>query len=164
MDYVLIGKLCGTHGLKGEIKLESNFEYLDRVLKKGTCLYIGDSKTNVTLLKSKHHNKYELLTFNDHEDINSIEDFKNKSIYVLRSELNLKEDEFVFEDYIGLDAYYNDKLIGKVNDIVDYGLHNYVLVIGEKEILIPLKKEFVDKVILNDKIILKEVGDLIDAN
>lgn len=164
MNYVLIGKLCGSHGLKGEIKLDTDFQYLDRVLQEGTNLYIGDNKTNVTLLKYRHHNKYELLTFNDYEDINLIERFKNNNIYILRDDLNLNEDEFVFEDYIGLEAYFNNEKIGIINDIIDYGMHNYVFVIGEKEVLIPVKQEFIDKVILNDKVILKEVGDLIDAN
>ena len=164
MNYVLIGKLCGSHGLKGEIKLDTDFQYLDRVLQEGANLYIGDNKTNVTLLKYRHHNKYELLTFNDYEDINLIERFKNNNIYVLRDDLNLNEDEFVFEDYIGLEAYFNNEKIGIINDIIDYGMNNYVFVIGEKEVLIPVKQEFIDKVILNDKVILKEVGDLIDAN
>ena len=164
MNYVLIGKLCGSHGLKGEIKLDTDFQYLDRVLQEGTNLYIGDNKTNVTLLKSRRHNKYELLTFNDYEDINLVENFKNNNVYVLRDDLNLNEDEFVFEDYIGLEAYFNNEKIGIINDIIDYGMNNYVFVIGEKEVLIPVKQEFIDKVILNDKVILKEVGDLIDAN
>lgn len=164
MDYVFIGKLCGTHGLKGEIKLDTDFQYLDRVLKEGTYLYIGDNKTEVILLKSRHHNKYELLTFNDYEDIKLVEEFINNNIYVLRDDLNLKEGEFVFEDYIGLEAYYNDNCIGKINDIVDCGMHNYVFVIGDEDILIPLRKKFIDKVVLNDRIVLKEVEGLIDEN
>lgn len=30
MEYVCIGKLVNTHGIKGEVKLLSNFEYKDK--------------------------------------------------------------------------------------------------------------------------------------
>lgn len=32
MEYVCIGKLVNTHGIKGEVKLLSNFEYKNKVL------------------------------------------------------------------------------------------------------------------------------------
>ena len=73
--------------------------------------------------------------------------------------------KYVFEDYIGLDAYDGDTFLGIVNDIVDCGLNNYVFdIVGSKEILIPLNDKFMDKVILNDRIVFKEVEGLVDAN
>ena len=44
-DYVYIGRITNTHGLKGEVKIRSNFDYKDRVFKEGFTLYIGKDKT-----------------------------------------------------------------------------------------------------------------------
>lgn len=44
MEYVYVGKLVNTHGLKGEVKLLSNFDYKDYYFKKGIHFYIGDNK------------------------------------------------------------------------------------------------------------------------
>lgn len=165
MDYIYVGKLLGTHGIKGELKLKSSFWYVDKVLKDGFNFYIGSDKIKVSLCKSRYHNGLYLVSFDDYLDINLVESFKNKDIYVLREDLNLK-DEYVFEDYINLDCYYNDKYIGKVIDIVDCGSNNNVFYIkdNEKEILIPLNNKFIDKVVLSDRIVFKEVEGLIDAN
>ena len=35
MKYVLIGKLVNTHGLKGDVRILSDFKYKDRVFRPG---------------------------------------------------------------------------------------------------------------------------------
>ena len=38
MDYVYIGKIVNTHGIKGEVRILSNFEMIPKVFQKGmTC-------------------------------------------------------------------------------------------------------------------------------
>ena len=155
--YIYIGKIFGTHGLKGELKLKSDFIYLNKVLNKDFNLFIGDKKDKVSINSYRDHNGTILIAFNDLLDINKVEHLKNNDVYALREDLNLKDNEHVFEDYIGLDCYFNDKNIGTVTDIVDCGSKNYVLVIGE--ILVPLNDKFIE--LLEDKIILKDVEGLL---
>ena len=165
MNYVYVGKFVGTHGLKGELKLKSSFIYKDKVLIPGFCFYIGFSKEKVKLLSFRFHNGTYLVTFENLCDIDLVEKYKNQEVYVLREDLSLTDNEFVFEDYIGLDCYNGDSFLGKVVDIVDCGLENYVFhIMGSKDILIPLNDKFIDSVILNDKIVFKDVEGLIDAN
>lgn len=165
MQYIYVGDINGTHGLRGELKLKTSFKYIDKVLVEGFNFYVGDSKIHVILKKSRTHNKNELLTFKDREDINLVEDLRNNRLYVRRDDLYLDSDEYVFEDYLNLECYFNDKCIGKVCDVVNCGGNNYVLVVrGKKEILIPLNSNFIDKLEVNNRIVLKEVGDLIDEN
>lgn len=165
MNYVCVGKFVGTHGLRGELKLKSSFLYKDRMLKKGFSFYIGSVKKRVSLLSFRYHNGLYLMSFDGLLDINLVESFKSEEVYVLRDDLCLGEKEYVFEDYIGLDCYNGDTYLGKVDDIVDCGLNNYVFnIIGSKEILIPLNDKFIDKIILGDKIVFKEVEGLVDAN
>ena len=165
MNYVYVGKFVGTHGLKGELKLKSSFLYKDKLLKKGLCFYIGSSKKKVSLLSYRYHNGCYLMTFENLLDINLVENIKSEEVYVTRNDLDLDEGEYVFEDYIGLDCYNGETYIGKVSNIVDCGHNNYVFdIIGTKEILIPLNNNFIDKVIINEKIVFKEVEGLIDAN
>lgn len=145
--YVYVGKFLGTHGLKGEIKLKSNFEYIDRILKKGFNFYIGDNKNKEIFSNYRIHKGNYLVVFKGLEDINLIEKYINKKVYVLRDDLNLDANSLVYEDYIGLSCYFNDEFFGMVEDIVDYGRGNYVFIIqGEKEIIIPFSNNFIDKV------------------
>ena len=165
MSYINIGKITSTHGLKGELKLKSSFIYIDNILKEGFNFYIGNNKEQVNLLKHRYHNGTYLLTFKNYEDINLVENFRNTEVYVKKEDIKLQEGEFLFEDYIGLKAYYNNNEIGTVQDIVNCGNNNYVFYIkGTKEILIPLNKKFIKEVKLNEKITFKELEGLIDAN
>ncbi len=163
MGYIYIGRITSTHGLKGELKLKSSFLYINKVLKKDFAFYIG--KERVFLSKFRLHNGTYLLTFKGYEDINLVENFRNQEVYVLREDMNLEKDELLFEDYINLDAYYKGKLLGKVNSIINCGNNNYVFYInGSKEILIPVNNKFIEQVVINDRIVFKEVEGLIDAN
>ena len=83
----------------------------------------------------------------------------------MKEDLCLSDNQFVFEDYIGLDCYFSGEFIGKVIDIVNCGNNNYVFYIkDQKEVLIPVNDKFIEKVILKDRIIFKEVEGLINAN
>ena len=165
MNYVYVGNFIGTHGIKGELKLKTSFLYKNKILKEDFCFFIGNSKTKYTLLKSRNHNGIELLTFKDYEDINLVIPIKNEEVYVLREDLSLKPNEYVFEDYIGLKAYNQNNFIGEVKEIINYGNNNNVFHIeGDKEVLIPLNEKFIDNIVLNDKIVFKEVEGIIDAN
>ena len=41
MELVRIGKIVNTHGIKGELRILSNFEFNDKVLTKGVKVYGG---------------------------------------------------------------------------------------------------------------------------
>ena len=40
-DYVCIGKIVNTHGIKGELRILSDFELKNKVFKKGVNRYVG---------------------------------------------------------------------------------------------------------------------------
>ena len=55
MKYVLIGKLVNTHGLKGEVRILSNFKYKDRVFVPGMKIYIGKDKICEKINEEEYH-------------------------------------------------------------------------------------------------------------
>ena len=44
MEYLCVGKLVNTHGIKGEVRLLSRFRHKDKVFVKGFKFYIGKDK------------------------------------------------------------------------------------------------------------------------
>ena len=72
MEYVKIGKVVNTFGLKGELKIESMTDFVEERFRKGQQLYI-DSKEGfkeVSVLRKREHKGFLLVTFKDLEDIN----------------------------------------------------------------------------------------------
>ena len=47
MELVRIGKIVNTHGIKGELRILSDFEFKDKVFKKGVKVYVGKRKKNL---------------------------------------------------------------------------------------------------------------------
>lgn len=159
MEYVCIGKLVNTHGIKGEVKLLSNFEYKDKAFVVGMNFYIGEDKEKVTVNSYRHHKVFDMVTFKEYNYINDVLKFKGKLVYVLRTDLALDNNSILDRDYIGMNAYYEGVLIGKVNDIIDNNGYKLML-IGTK--FVPFNKEFISSVsVTKNELILKNVEGLL---
>ncbi len=159
MEYVCIGKLVNTHGIKGEVKLLSNFEYKDKAFVVGMNFYIGEDKEKVTVNSYRHHKVFDMVTFKEYNYINDVLKFKNKLVYVLKPDLALDNNSILDRDYIGMNAYYEGVLVGKVKDIIDNNGYKLML-IGTK--FVPFNKEFISSVSVTKKeLILKNVEGLL---
>lgn len=159
MEYVCIGKLVNTHGIKGEVKLLSNFEYKDKAFVVGMNFYIGEDKEKVTVNSYRHHKVFDMVTFKEYNYINDVLKFKNKLVYVLRTDLALDNNSILDRDYIGMNAYYEGVLVGKVKDIIDNNGYKLML-IGTK--YVPFNKEFISSVsVTKNELILKNVEGLL---
>lgn len=159
MEYVCIGKLVNTHGIKGEVKLLSNFEYKDKAFVVGINFYIGEDKEKVTVNSYRHHKVFDMVTFKEYNYINDVLKFKNKLVYVLKPDLALDNNSILDRDYIGMNAYYEGVLVGKVKDIIDNNGYKLML-IGTK--FVPFNKEFISSVsVTKNELILKNVEGLL---
>ena len=159
MEYVCIGKLVNTHGIKGEVKLLSNFEYKDKAFVVGMNFYIGEDKEKVTVNSYRHHKVFDMVTFKEYNYINDVLKFKGKLVYVLKPDLALDNNSILDRDYIGMNAYYEGVLVGKVKDIIDNNGYKLML-IGTK--YVPFNKEFISSVsVTKNELILKNVEGLL---
>ena len=111
---VLVGKYVKTHGIKGEIKVRSNFLYKDRIFQTGKKVFLKDQE--FTIKDYRKHQEYDMLTFEGINDINQILSLKGNFLYANREDLGLKQEEYLDSDLIGLDLYQNNLFVGKVRD------------------------------------------------
>ena len=155
MEYVLIGKILNTFGIKGELKVASYTDFDDERFKKNTKVYVGDKYLEFTVKSYRNHKGFILLTFKDHEDINLVEKYKNCLIYKSSKDIKpLKKGEYYFSDLKDLDVYVNDKLVGKVLKVEEGIKHNNLRVIkndDNKEYLVPFIPVFILNVDLDNK-------------
>lgn len=117
MEYIYVGKIVNTHGIKGEVRILSDFKYKGRVLSKYFKIYIGKNKEEVIINSYRPHKQFDMITIEGITNINDVLKYKGKSVYINRSDLVLGDDEYLDEDLIGLDVIMNDKVVGKVSRI-----------------------------------------------
>lgn len=157
----LVGKIVGTHGIKGELKVKSDTSF-DR-FKKGSKLYI-EKEEEITINSHRQHKGMELITINNLTNINDVLCYVGKDLYVPHDREELEDGEFYYEDLIGLDCYDSKKnLVGTVIDLqeVPQGL---ILEIksNTKTILVPFVDEFIVDIDLdNNKLSINEIEGLL---
>ena len=159
MDLVYIGKIVGTHGIKGELRIKSDFEKKELVFKPNNRIII-DSDEHI-IRTYRYHKVFDMITIDEYNNINDVLCYVGKNVYVSRDSLKLKEKDYLLSDLIGLDVVFNDTVYGIVKDYsVD---SNPLLKIEfEKNYYIPLNSNYIKEVDLeNNKIIVDDIEGLI---
>lgn len=162
MDYIYIGKIVNTHGIKGEVRILSDFQYKNLVFKKNFEIYIGNEKIKEVINSYRPHKMFDMITLKGIDNINDVLKYKGLNVYIDKSSLS---GVLFDEDYIGLDAY-TDHLIGKVVDIRKGKVYDILVIEKDhKQYLVPNIDEFIEKVdTLNNKIIIHNIKGLIDED
>ena len=156
MKFINIGKIVNTHGIKGELRILSDFKYKDKVFKKGFKFYIGKDKEEYIVNSYRYHKIFDMVTFDGFNDINEVLRLKGKEVYISNDDLDL-DGEIYIDNLIGYKVIVGSKDIGVVTDVMHMKA-NDILRCGD--ILIPYVKEFIIK-IEDNTIYVKDVGGLI---
>ncbi len=149
MDYIYIGDVTNTHGLKGEIRISSDFKFKDSAFKVGMPFYIGKKHAKEVVASHRIHKNYDMVTFDGCNYIDDVIIYKGEPVYVNRADLVY--DGYLDEDLIGLDVYCLDRHIGKVNSIMKTNAHDILVVKNGSKHLIPNIDEFIKSVDLDNK-------------
>ena len=160
MNYLYIGKLVNTHGIKGEVRILSNFRHKDKVFVKGFKFYVGKDKKEYVVETYRKHKNFDMVVFKDNYDINLIEHLKGSLVYINKDDLKLDGNKFLSVDLIGFDVIINDKTIGVIKDVLDTPA-NEVLVL-DNNIMIPYVDAFIKEIDnKNKKVSVYEVKGLL---
>ncbi|MDO4500190.1 MAG: ribosome maturation factor RimM [Erysipelotrichaceae bacterium] len=153
MEYTLIGKIINTHGIRGELKLESYTDFEKERFKKGSLVYIGEEHIEVVVKSYRPYKGFILVVFEGLEDINKVERYKEENVYKNNEDIKpLKKGEYYFKDLRDLDVYVEDIKVGKVLDVEEGINYNFLRIKTEKEEkLVPYLRAFVLNVDLDNK-------------
>lgn len=151
MEYLYVGKIVNTHGIKGEVRVLSDFPYKDRVFKKGFCIYIGKNKEKEMITSYRVHKMFDMITMEGFININEVLKYKGKGVFIRKDDLVLGDNEYLEEDLIGLDVIVNQEIVGRVVRIERDKYQSKIVVNkGEKEYLVPYVCDIIKKIDLDE--------------
>ncbi len=159
--YVAIGRIIGTSGVEGELKATAYSGFPERFLQlnslyilleegyRGFVVEFVEIKRGVVLLRLKGVKNRE-----------AAKQLVNKEIFV-PEELRMQPPEgyYFLDDIVGLLVFdRSGKQIGRVTDVISHAA-NDVLVVrdGEREVLIPVVRQFVKTIDLDRGQIIVEL-------
>lgn len=167
MEYIKVGRIINTHGIRGELKVLPLTDNLDRFddLK---IVYIGNNKEKVEIEQVKYHKGLAIIKLKEFDNINQVLKFKDDFLYIdVEDKVELPEDHYFIFDIVDCNVYdTKGRKIGVVTDVLQY-TSNDVYVVKDmeknKEYLIPAVKEFVvDIDVENKKIIIDPIEGMIE--
>lgn len=167
MEYIEIGQIVNTNGLKGVVKVNpftddiSKFEDL-----KYVYIQLKRELKKVKIEQVRYNKNQVLLKL---EGIDSIEEAEKYRNFYLKTEKesqeDLGEDTYYIVDLIGLDVYSDkNEYLGKIEDVFPTGSNDVYVVKDNlgKQILIPAIADVVKEVDLkNKKMIINLIPGLI---
>ncbi len=163
MNYICIGEIVNTHGIKGELRIVSDIEYKDYIFQKGTHLYIGKERIEEIIATYRYHKIYDMVTLEGLQDINDVLGYKGEKVYINRNEFTFPS--FLKEDLIGLDVISNEYQ-GKVTSILKSKAHDILVIEKEnKKHLVPYVDELIENIDFESKKIeIKDMKGLFDED
>jgi 16S rRNA processing protein RimM len=141
-QYLEVGKIVGTHGVRGELKVDS---WLDDPLVFSCLKRVEVNGKSYEVLSARVQGRFALVKL---EGVSSIDDalpLKNRVALAPQEDIPLPEGGHFVADLIGLDAVNEDtgEVFGKVVEIHEFPAQDVYEVLGEKRWMFPDVPEYV---------------------
>lgn len=148
-QYLDSGKIVGTHGIKGEVRIEpwcDSPEFLCAFKK----LYLDESGQTFIEVKSRPHKNITLAKIKGVDTIEEAEKFRGKIVYINRNDITLDEGVNFVQDLIGLEVKdaENGTVYGKITDVLRTGANDVYEITdsNNKKYLAPVIDEVVEEI------------------
>lgn len=144
---LVIGKVASFHGVKGEVKIQSSSDFIEKRLEIGQVISIDETK--YTIKSYRQHKGMHLVTFDGVSNLGQVEHLKGHDVYQEGDaiEMELEEGEYHVKDIIGLRVFMmDDREIGMISNVLQTGAKDVWVITGDKEYMIPYVDEFVKEI------------------
>lgn len=166
-EYLRIGKILGTHGLKGHLKVKILSDFPER-FSKGNQVYLymnGFYKKHIIKDVGLLKDRLLRVKFDSLEDVDEAKSYRGFEIFVSSDELIKSDDKDSFHifEIINLNVFYKEISFGKVKDVIEAGGgQTLVIEFENREYLVPFIKAMVDVDLHEKRLILNTPDGLIE--
>ena len=140
-QFLQVGVISSTHGIRGEVKVFPTTDDPMRFKKlKKVLLDTGRERVELEVQSVRFFKQFAIVKFKGIDNINDIERYKGKGLFVPREDaVPLGEDEYYIADLIGMEVFTEDGHFGVVKDVMETGANEVYIVESDEqgEVLIP---------------------------
>ena len=140
-QYLETGKITGTHGLKGEVRVQP-WADSPEFLAEFDELYLDKGAKKIGITSSRVHKNMLIMKIKGVDSIEEADRLRNKVLYMNRDDVELEEGAFFIQDLIGLDVIDDDtgERLGRLDDVSETGANDvyHVKTDDGREFLIPV--------------------------
>ena len=138
LQFIEAGEIVTTHGVRGEVKVLTWLDDPEMLCEFDRCRIAGKEYTMEQVRVQKTCN---LLKLSGIDTMEAAQAMRGKVIELYREDI---DDEVIFAaELVGMEVYAEEKLIGKIKEVLDYPGNSVYVVKGEYEYMIPAVKQFI---------------------
>ena len=167
-QFLELGKINNTHGIKGEVKVARWCDDINYVKQLKTVYLDSNGKKSLTLVSARPQKNIGILKFAEITTVEQAQELKNKVLYCNRDDAKIDDGKHYLADIIGcyvvdIDT---DEEYGKIVDVLNYGSCDiYDVESWGKHTLIPAIDDVVKEINTEYQVIkIKPMKGLFDEN
>lgn len=152
--YLEAGKIVGTHGLKGEVRVDPWCDSAS-FLAKFKRLYYKDG-TELKVITARPHKNITIIHLDGVNDVSSADALRGCVLYINREDAHLPKGTYFIQDIIGMKVIDNDsgEEYGEVTDVIKTGANDvYQVTRNGHDYLIPAIPDVIIERNIDDEIL-----------
>ena len=149
------GKIVGTHGIRGEVRIEP-WADSPAFLSAFKTLYLDERGETAIKVRSRPHKNITLCKIEGVDTIEDAERLRGKIVYINRDDIRLEEGVHFVQDLIGLEVrdFDSGALYGTLTDVLRTGANDvYEITRDGKHYLAPVIDEVVREINIEEGVV-----------
>ena len=167
-DYLEVGKIVSTHGIKGEVRVDPWCDGPACLKQFKTLYYDKNGARPVAVKACRPHGNIAILKLEGVDTVEAAAALRNKVLFMARADASLPDNHYFIQDLIGcrvFDADAPDKQYGVLSDVSTTGANDVWHVTDDsgKEYLLPaIPPVVIDTDIDNERILIRPLKGIFD--
>lgn len=166
-QYLEIGQIVSTHGIKGEVRVNPWCDTPEFMKKFKTLYFDANGNKAVKITVCRPHGNVVIIKLDGVDTVEEAQKLRNKTLYMNRADAKLQKGDWFIQDLIGCtvyDADDNSKTYGTLTDVAETGANDIWFIDRcGKEYIIPAIKDVVINVdVENESVFIRPLRGIFD--
>jgi len=139
-ELIRLGRIAGAYGVRGWVRVASDTDPAEGILNyRPWHVFVDGDRMEIDVTGGRRHQHGVVAKLSGCDDRDAAESYIGAEITVPRAQLPaLGEGDYYWSDLIGVSVVTRDgTTLGQVDHLMQTGANDVLVVIGEREILIP---------------------------
>lgn len=139
-QYLEVGQIVGTHGVRGEVRVNPWCDSPDFLKKFKTLYYDSNGEKSVKIKSSRVHGNVVLMQLEEISTVEQASALKNKILFMNRKDTEIPDNTYFIQDLIDCQVIDADSgvVYGTLTDVSETGANDvWHITKDNKEYLIP---------------------------
>ena len=149
-DWIHIGTLVKPVGLRGEVRLYSKTDFVEERFSVGSIVYylVQDRYQPLEIASFRLQKNQAVVAFKGLETIEAVSSLLKQELYIQQSQRHeLDEDQYYFDQLLGLAVYEDQDFIGTVVEVFEQPASTMLRIKkDDTSFLLPFLKVFIKEV------------------